>query len=123
MVESSSTAMIIISMALVLYSVGVWSERLQGRLKPWHLAFFWLGLTSDTWGTGLMIDMAGGLTADIHGITGVMAIILMLIHVVWVTAVLVKKNTRLIHNFQRFSLAVWLIWLVPYLSPMVWSLY
>ena len=30
-------AIVIISMALIFYSVGVWSERIQGRLKGWHV--------------------------------------------------------------------------------------
>lgn len=33
-----SLATIIITAALVFYSIGVWSERIQGRLKPWHPA-------------------------------------------------------------------------------------
>lgn len=118
----ASVPMIVISLALVFYSIGVWSERLKGRLKPWHLAFFWSGLVCDTWGTGLMIDMAGGLTADIHGITGVTAILLMLVHAVWATVVLVKRDETAIRNFHKFSLVVWLVWLVPYLSPMIWGL-
>ena len=43
----SIAATIIITIALVFYSIGVWSERIQGRLKPWHLAFFILGANSD----------------------------------------------------------------------------
>lgn len=39
----SSTANIIITAALLFYSIGVWSERIQGRLKPRHLAFFYPG--------------------------------------------------------------------------------
>lgn len=31
---------IIISLALVFYSIGVWAERIAGRLKVWHLVFF-----------------------------------------------------------------------------------
>jgi len=83
------------------YSIGVWSERISGALKTWHLAFFWLGIVCDTWGTSLMFDMAGGLTFDIHGLTGLLAIGLMLIHAVWATIVLVKKDERLIHTFHR----------------------
>ena len=37
-------AIVIISMALIFYSVGVWSERIQGRLKGWHVTAFVLGL-------------------------------------------------------------------------------
>ena len=122
MTGTGTTPMIIISLALVFYTIGVWSERIQGRLKPWHLVFFYLGLVCDTWGTGLMIEMAGGLTTDIHGVTGVLAILLMMIHAIWATVVLVKRDEKAIKNFHRFSLVVWFIWLIPYLSPMLLSM-
>jgi uncharacterized repeat protein (TIGR03987 family) len=113
---------IIISLALVFYSIGVWSERIQGRLKPWHLVFFCLGLIFDTWGTGLMIEMAGGLTFDLHGVTGVIAIVLMMVHAAWAAIVLFRKDENAIKNFHKFSLLVWVIWLVPYFSPMIFGM-
>jgi len=122
MTVTSNAPMIIISLALLFYSIGVWSERIQGKLKTWHLVFFWTGLVCDTWGTGLMIEMAGGLTFDIHGITGVIAILLMMIHAFWATLVLIKKDENAINNFHKFSLFVWFIWLIPYLSPMIINL-
>ncbi len=118
----TNTATVIITLALVFYSIGVWSERFSGRLKVWHLVFFWLGFVCDTWGTGMMLEMAGGLTFDVHGITGVIAIALMFVHAVWATVVLVRKDERWITNFHRFSVAVWLIWLIPYFSPMLFSI-
>lgn len=110
---------IVITLALIFYSIGVWAERLGGRLKPWHLIFFWLGLICDTWATSVMIEFAGGLTADIHGVTGVTAILLMLIHAVWATIVLLRKDERMIRNFHKFSVVVWAIWLIPYLSGFI----
>jgi len=109
---------IVITLALVFYSIGVWSERFAGRLKVWHLVFFWLGIIFDTWGTGLMFERVGGMMFDVHGLTGVLAIVLMFIHAVWATIVLVRKDERWINSFHRFSVAVWVIWLIPYLSPM-----
>jgi uncharacterized repeat protein (TIGR03987 family) len=114
--------MIIITLALVFYSIGVWSERFGGRLKPRHLAFFWLGLVFDTWGTGLMFEGAGGMVFDVHGISGLLAIILMLIHAVWATIVLLRKDECWITSFHTFSVAVWIIWLIPYFSPMFFQL-
>jgi uncharacterized repeat protein (TIGR03987 family) len=116
------TASIIITLALILYSIGVWSERVSGRLKPWHLVFFVLGFICDTWGTGLMLDYAGGITFDIQGITGFIAILLLFIHAVWAYIVLIKKDETAIRNFHKFSVAVWVIWLIPYFSPMFFSL-
>ena len=117
-----NTAVIIINFALLFYSIGVWSERIQGRLKVWHTVFFWLGLICDTWGTGLMMEMAGGLTFDIHGVSGVLAIALMFVHAIWATVVLAKKDENMILKFHRFSVFVWLVWLIPYFSPMVFQI-
>ena len=120
--EEAMIPTIVITLALVFYSIGVWSERIQGRLKPWHLVFFWFGLICDTGGTGMMLEMAGGLTFDIHGITGVVAIMLMLIHAIWATIALIRKDERVLTNFHKFSVIVWVIWLIPYLSPMIFGL-
>lgn len=111
--------MLIITLALVFYSIGVWSERIAGLLRPWHLIFFISGLICDTWGTGLMMEMAGGLSFDLHGISGLLAIILMFIHALWAALVLMRNDENALHNFHKFSLLVWLIWLFPYFSPMV----
>ena len=107
---------ILISLALVLYSIGVWSERLTGRLKGWHLVFFWGGLVFDTTGTGIMFEMAGGIGVDIHSVTGVVAILLMFVHVAWATTVLVLRNEKAINRFHYFSVFVWAVWLVPYFT-------
>jgi uncharacterized repeat protein (TIGR03987 family) len=112
-------AVIVINLALLFYSIGVWSERFQGRLKIWHTVFFWLGLVCDTWGTGMMFDFVGGMSFDVHGISGLLAIILMFIHAIWATIVLVRKDEKMIVSFHKFSIFVWLVWLVPYFSPMV----
>lgn len=73
-VSSSSNHLVVsaepITAALIFYSIGVWGERLQVRLEPWHLGFFVLGLIFDTWGTGMMFEFAGGMAFDIHGISG-----------------------------------------------------
>ena len=116
MTTQSLIAMVLISLALVFYSIGVWCERIAGRLKWWHLIFFWAGLIFDTIGTAIMIEMAGGIGPDIHSLSGVLAILLMIIHAIWATVVLVRKDERLILNFHKFSVVVWLIWLIPYFS-------
>jgi len=107
---------VLITLALVLYTIGVWAERLSGRLKGWHVIFFWPGLVCDTSGTGMMMEYAGGLTADLHGVTGVLAILLMVVHAVWATVVLLRRNEHMIRTFHRFSLIVWLVWLIPYFT-------
>ena len=82
-------AMNLIFAACILYTVGVWSEKIQGRLKGWHLMVFWLGLFFDTIGTGAMGKMAGSIIQfNFHGITGMAAILLMLFHSIWASIII-----------------------------------
>jgi uncharacterized repeat protein (TIGR03987 family) len=108
-----------IILALVFYTIGVWSERIAGRLKPWHAVMFWIGFVFDTTGTTLMAQLAGKMNFDIHGITGVLAILLMFINAAWATIVLIKKQEKAILNFHKFSLFVWLVWLIPLFTGMI----
>ena len=117
------SAIISISLALVFYSIGVWSEKIQGNLKKWHLYIFWIGFVFDTVGTTLMSKIAKeGFTFNFHGITGLIAILLMLIHAVWATQVLIKNNPEQRKNFHKFSIIVWLIWLIPYLTGAIFGI-
>jgi uncharacterized repeat protein (TIGR03987 family) len=113
----------IMGAALILYTVGVWAERIQGRLQVWHLVLFTLGLIFDSLGTGMMFEYAGGMRFDIHGISGLLAIILMMIHAAWALLVLIRKDEKMIVKFHKFSLFVWLIWLIPYFSPMILGIF
>lgn len=116
-------AIISITLALVFYTVGVWSEKIQGELKKWHLVIFWVGLIFDTLGTTLMGKLAGsGFKLNFHGITGLIAIVLMLFHAVWATVVLVKNDKKAKVNFHKFSVIVWVIWLIPYISGAIFGM-
>lgn len=66
----------------------------------------------------MMFDYVGGMQFDVHGISGVVAIVLMAVHAVWATVVLRRRDERWLTKFHRFSVVVWAIWLIPYLSPM-----
>jgi hypothetical protein len=43
MIISTTLAATLITLALLFYSIGVWSERISRYLKPWHIAAFWTG--------------------------------------------------------------------------------
>jgi uncharacterized repeat protein (TIGR03987 family) len=110
------TAIVCMILALSLYTIGVWSERFAGWLKPGHLLFFWAGFVFDTTGTTLMGIMAGSMKFDFHGITGGLAIALMLGHALWASIALLVKQEKVLLNFHKFSLAVWVLWLIPFFS-------
>jgi uncharacterized repeat protein (TIGR03987 family) len=116
-------AIIFINLAFVFYTVGVWSEKWQRELKRWHVAVFWVGIGADTLGTSLMSRIAeNGFKFNFHGITGLLAILLMLFHVLWASWVLLKNKENLKVKFHKFSLAVWLIWLIPFVSGAIYSM-
>lgn len=117
-------AIITITLALVFYTIGVFSERRAHTLKKQHVFIFWFGLVFDTTGTTIMsfITKEGGGAQNgmgLHGITGALAIVLMLFHALWATLVLVKKDKKKQESFHKFSIFVWLVWLVPYILGMV----
>ena len=111
---------ILITLALFFYSLGVWSERRARNLIHWHVIAFWIGFTFDVFGTYAMHLLAKG-SFDIfepHTLTGQIALWLMLIHAIWATRVVIKNNKKLRTSFHKFSIVVWLIWLIPYFGGM-----
>jgi uncharacterized repeat protein (TIGR03987 family) len=113
-------AVILITLALIFYSVGVWAERLVRYLKTWHLVMFWTGFLFDTSGTLAMDMMKPGVDwTSSHTITGQIALWLMLAHAIWATRVVRKGTQEARARFHRLSIVVWLIWLVPYVGGMI----
>ncbi len=109
-------------LALTFYTLGVWGERLKGIITKKHLIFFWVGFVFDTTGTTVMTQMSEKqhfFQFNLHSITGALAIILMAIHAIWATYVIVKKDENKMKNFHRFSLFVWLLWLIPFVTGMM----
>lgn len=105
-------AIILITSALIFYTVGVWAEKLQGKLKLWHTVLFFIGLVFDTTGTLTMESIArsnqisaAAVGFNLHSLTGLAAILLMLVHAVWASWVLYKKMKG---RPKPFIASVWL---------------
>lgn len=113
-------ATVLISLALIFYSTGIWAERFVRYLKPWHVGCFWTGLFFDVAGTLMMHRMADGPfdLRESHTFTGQVALWLMLAHALWATAVIRKGDEERRRIFHRYSLFVWIIWLIPYFGGM-----
>lgn len=111
---------ILITLALAFYSAGIWAERIARYLKPWHVVLFWTGFVFDVSGTACMHKMAGGVMnfLEPHTLTGQIALWLMFVHAVWATIVVRKGNEAMKVKFHRYSIFVWLVWLIPYFGGM-----
>ena len=115
-------AMVTISLALLFYTTAVWWEKGTGMLRGRHILLFWLGLGCDTAGTGIMAHIAGtNFRLDFHGLTGLLAIVLMLFHALWGTLVHAQRRPEPKRQFHRLSVFVWALWLIPYLSGMIFG--
>ena len=111
---------ILITLALIFYTLGVWAEQIARYLKTWHVIAFWTGFTFDVLGT-LAMHRVSDSPFDFfepHTLTGQIALWLMLAHAIWATYVVRKVKERLRKKFHRYSLVVWLIWLIPYFGGM-----
>ncbi|MCK5033205.1 MAG: TIGR03987 family protein, partial [Calditrichia bacterium] len=100
------------------YSLGVWAERISRYLKLWHVIAFWTGFIFDmsgTWAMHLIAKQPFDLTNP-HTLTGQIALWLMLAHALWATIVVKRGNEKELINFNKYSVIVWLFWLVPYFS-------
>ncbi len=111
---------ILITLALIFYSLGVWSERVAKYLRTWHVISFWIGFSFDVSGTYAMhlIATRPFSLCDSHTLTGQIALWLMLVHAIWATRVLIKKDEKTRIKFHKFSIVVWIIWLIPYFGGM-----
>ena len=127
---------VFINSAFVLYTVGVWSEKIQGELNKRHLILFWCGVLCDALGTSAMATLAnnsaeGGIQnivhfipiyKELHSLTGFIALALMVVHVCWATIIIIHKKQGWTQRFHRYSFIVWLIWLIPFISGMIFHL-
>lgn len=111
----------VMSLAFVFYTLGVWAERAARSLRAWHVVAFWLGWFFDAYGTLLMngLRTAGRVPSAVHSVTGASAFALMGAHALWASWVLSRGSDELRSRFHRYSVAVWAVWLVPYLGGMV----
>ena len=108
-------AIICMTLALIFYTIGVFAEKKTGTLLKWHAIVFWIGFIFDTTGTGIMGKISGsGFSFNLHGITGLIALLLMAFHAAWATEILIRNSEHSKRKFHKFSIIVWLIWLVPY---------
>lgn len=118
-----SLSIVLITLALAFYTVGVWTEHRAGTLTWRHLAFFAAGLVFDISGTTAMAQVAaanpGANSSTLMGVmqvTGSLALALMAAHLIWGVVVRVRNRPRELATFHRLSLIVWAIWLIPYFT-------
>ncbi len=112
-------AIITVFVALFIYTIGVWGSKLTNGLRTWQLILFWVGWVFDGISTYLMSSLIQGWKFDLHGLSGTVAFLLMLVNAIAATVVLYRKDENSIRKFPTFSIIVWVIWLIPFISGLI----
>jgi uncharacterized repeat protein (TIGR03987 family) len=116
MPEALLNATILFSIALVLYTIAIWSERLSLQLKNWHVLVFFAGVVTDFIATWITIKFIGAIVFTPHALFGFAALILMVLHFIWALMVRVNNSQKMATLFHKFGLFVWSVWMISYIT-------
>lgn len=105
---------IIVTLALVSYSIGVITEQTKKVLTPLVMTFITLGIILDIVATALMIVGSPNSPFTIHGFVGYSALLVMLIDVflLWRFKLRNHKEERVskgLHLYSRYAYSWWVI--------------
>ncbi|MCB2298373.1 HsmA family protein [Clostridium tagluense] len=113
-------SIILVSLALIIYTISILNEYRRKTLLPWHAIMFCIGFIFDVSGTFIMYKLGGNkLPTGLHGILGYIALLLMLINAIGAIFILNKKYKNLLAKFYKFSLFSWIVWMVSYILGML----
>lgn len=114
-------SMFLITCALIVYTIAVWKQWFDGRLRWWDAILFAVGFACDLSATIVMARQGraqpvqmGNVLGPIMASTGMLALVLMGLQVVASIVILIRDRRVELEAFPRFSVIVWGIWLIPY---------
>ncbi|MCC7258644.1 MAG: TIGR03987 family protein [Gammaproteobacteria bacterium] len=109
-------SVVLITLALVLYSVAVWLNRRSRRLTVANIVIFWCAVAADTLATRLMGARVETIRWDLHTISGYLALALMAALTLWGTVALLRRRDDWIATFHKLALPIWVIWVGSYIT-------
>lgn len=109
---------VIVTLALISYSIGVITEQKNRRIVKTVLIFVTLGIVLDITATICMILGSSNSPFTIHGFLGYSALIAMLIDVIliWRFYIINGKETTVPKKIHRYTLFAYLWWVIAYIT-------
>lgn len=102
--------------ALLLYSLVIWTHKIKKVLSLWMVWLFGIGLAADISGTVFLCVVAtSGLIFNLHTIFGLVSLLIMALHFGW-ALLSITLGGKFESYFNRFSVAAWFIWLIAFVS-------
>ena len=106
-------AIIVVTLALICYSIGVISEQRKARVTRRVLLFITAGVLLDICSTALMIAGSTNIPLTVHGCLGYSALLLMLIDAILIWRYWIRSKEsdipRGIHLYTRIAYGWWVI--------------
>ena len=108
-------AVIVVTCALVSYSIAVITEQRKSSITKFVLTFLTLGVTLDITSTVLMIMGSSGITY--HGFIGWSALLVMLIDAILIWRYWLKnKSAAVSHGLNLYTRYAYTWWVVAYIA-------
>jgi len=106
-------AVIVVTFALVFYSVGVITEQRKVAVSKWVLLFLTAGVLLDITSTALMIVGSTNIPLTVHGVIGYTALLAMLVDAILIWRHRVRGGSsripRSLHIYTRIAYIWWVI--------------
>lgn len=107
---------ILFVVALVLYSLVIWTHKFSKKLKLWMVGLFGIGLAADIGGTVfLCVVVSEGWIFNLHTIFGLVSLVIMALHFFWAVRAISRGGNWEIY-FDRFSVYAWCFWLAAFIT-------
>lgn len=113
--DTITRAVVVVTFALIFYSIGIITEQRKSSITKFVLTFLTLGVTLDITSTVLMILGSSHIT--IHGFIGWSALAVMLVDAVLVWRYwLENKSAKVPHRLNLYTRYAYSWWVVAYIA-------
>jgi uncharacterized repeat protein (TIGR03987 family) len=111
-------AVIVVTLALVFYSIAVLTEQKKSYISRFVLLFLTIGLCCDISSTILMILGSRNIPITVHGFLGYSALIVMLVDTVLIWRFWIKNgnSSKVHHNLHLFTRLAFGWWIFAYIA-------
>jgi uncharacterized repeat protein (TIGR03987 family) len=109
---------IVVTLALISYSIGILSEQFKRKIIPRVLIFITLGVVLDVTATLFMILGSQNSPFTLHGFIGYSALFIMLIELlrIWQTYRKSGINAEVPKGLHLFSRLAYIWWVIAYIT-------
>ena len=111
-------AVIVVTFALISYSIAVITEQRKGKISNRVLTFLTAGIVLDISSTVLMIIGAGKIPVTVHGFIGYSALSLMLVETILIWRFRIKNgsDTPVSRGLSKYTRFAYIWWVIAYIA-------